>query len=184
LGLNVDARLIGIISKAHGVKGEVLVELITDYPKTIKKGDIFFFDEKCTEKVEVENIRLLESRKNRLYSIIKFKGKDNREYALKLKGSSIFRGEGRIPELRQNQYWSDDIIGCRVYTRDNVFIGEVVNVEKYSANDNLVVKINNKKLDIEHNKDNIFYIPAIKDYIDTIDLKTKKIILNKIPEYI
>jgi len=53
--IDVDARLIGIISKPHGVKGEVIMALLTDYPSTIKRGTILFFDEKCTQKAEVEN---------------------------------------------------------------------------------------------------------------------------------
>jgi len=180
----VDARLIGIISKAHGVKGEVVVELLTDYPKTIKKGDIFFFDEKCTRAVEVESVRLVKSKKNRLYSLIKFKSINNRNHAGKLKGTGIFRGEGSSPELDENQYWTDDIIGCKVYTESNIFIGTVIDVEKSGANDILIVEINNKKLNISDAKNNIFYIPVIKDYVDTINLKARKIILKRIPEYI
>jgi ribosomal 30S subunit maturation factor RimM len=59
-----------------------------------------------------------------------------------------------------------------------------VNVEKFAANDNLAVKIENKDLDIRDSDSNIFYIPVIEIYIESINLKDKKIILKKIPEYI
>ncbi len=180
----MDARLIGIISKAHGVNGEVVVELLTDYPKTIKKGDIFFFDEKCSRAVEVESARLVKSKKNKLYSLIKFKTINNRDHAGELKGTGIYRDEESSPELDENQYWTDDIIGCKVYTESNTFIGAVIDVKKSSANDNLIVEINNKKLNIPGANDNIFYIPVIEDYVGTINIKARKIIIKRIPEYI
>jgi len=42
--VSVDARLIGVIGKPHGIKGEITVVLLTDYPKTIKSEDTLFFD--------------------------------------------------------------------------------------------------------------------------------------------
>jgi len=57
-------------------------------------------------------------------------------------------------------------------------------VERSTANDNLNVRIENRDLNIECMAGNIFYIPIIENYIDRIDLKNKKIILKKIPEYI
>jgi 16S rRNA processing protein RimM len=180
----VDARLIGIISKAHGVRGEVVVQLLTDYPNTIKKGDKIYLDEKCTRMVEIERIRLEEQKRNKLYSLIKFKGIDDREHAIKLNGESVFRREKDTPELSENQYWTDDIIGSKVYTKENVFIGVVIDVEKLISNDNLAVRIDNRELNVIRADNDIFYIPIIKDYIKNINIKDKKIILKRIPEYI
>ena len=179
--INVDARLIGIIGKPHGIKGETVVMLLTDYPKSIKKGDILFFDEKCTRKAEVENIRWRKDKPEA--SIIKFKDIDSRNAAYDLKGTSVFRlaKDGPVPE--DNQYWVDDILECMVYTKDGVLIGKVINVEKFTSNDNLAVRIDNTISNINIDGD-ILYVPVIENYIDSIDLKNKKIILKKVPEYI
>ena len=179
--INVDARLIGIIGKPHGIKGETVVMLLTDYPKSIKRGDILFFDEKCTRKAEVENIRWRKDKPEA--SIIKFKGIDSRNDAYDLKGINVFRliKDGPVPE--DNQYWVDDILECMVYTKDGVLIGKVINVEKFTSNDNLAVRIDNKISNINIDGD-ILYVPVIENYIDSIDLKNKKIILKKVPEYI
>lgn len=180
----MDAKLIGIISKATGIKGEVTVRLLTDYPRTIKKGDILFFDEKCIRKAEVENIRFARSRKSELFAVIKFRGTDSRDHAEKLRNTKIFRREENSPSPGENQYWTDDIIGCKVYSKENIFIGLVVDVEKFAANDNLVVRIENKDLNIEVSGSNLLYIPVIKDYIYSITPREKKVILKRIPEYI
>ncbi|HEY4695325.1 MAG TPA: ribosome maturation factor RimM [Candidatus Hydromicrobium sp.] len=181
--VNVDARLIGIIGKPHGIKGETVIMLLTDYPKTVKKGDVLFFDEKCIQKAEVENIRWKKTEKPQTL-IIKFKGVDSRSDAEDLKGISVYRSIKDGPVLEENQYWIDDIIGCAVYTKGDIFVGKVINVERSTANDNLNVRIENRDLNIECMAGNIFYIPIIENYIDRIDLKNKKIILKKIPEYI
>lgn len=180
--VNVDARLVGIIGKPHGIKGEIDIMLLTDYPKTIKKGDILFFDEKCSQKAEVESIRWKKLKNSRI-SVIKFKGIDSRNNAENLKGKSIFRSIKDSPMLKKNQYWIDDIAGCVVYTKDDIIIGTVIDVEKFAANDNLVIKVENKNLNIECTDNDTFYIPVIEDYIESVDLKNKKIILKKIPEY-
>ena len=179
--INVDARLIGIIGKPHGIKGETVVMLLTDYPKSIKRGDILFFDEGCTRKAEVEDIRWRKDKPEA--SVIKFKGIDSRNAAYDLKGTSVFRlvKDGPVPE--DNQYWVDDILECMVYTKDGVLIGKVINVEKFTSNDNLVVRVSGKISNINIDGD-ILYVPVIENYIDSIDLKNKKIILKKVPEYI
>lgn len=179
----VDARLIGVIGKPHGIKGEITVVLLTDYPKTIKSGDTLFFDEKCKKKIDVESIRWKKIKRSYI-PVIKFKGIDSRNDAENLKGARLFRSVKDSPKLKEDEYWVDDIINCMVYTKNNIFVGKVVNVEKFAANDNLAVKIENKDLDIRNSDSNIFYIPVIEIYIESINLKDKKIILKKIPEYI
>jgi 16S rRNA processing protein RimM len=181
--VSVDARLIGVIGKPHGIKGEITVVLLTDYPKTIKSGDTLFFDEKCKKKIDVESIRWKKIKRSYI-PVIKFKGIDSRNDAENLKGARLFRSVKDSPKLKENEYWVDDIINCMVYTKNNIFVGKVVNVEKFAANDNLAVKIENKDLDIRDSNSNIFYIPVIEIYIESINLKDKKIILKKIPEYI
>ena len=64
--INVDARLIGIIGKPHGIRGETNVMLLTDYPKTVKKGSVLFFDKKCQKKAEVESIRKKNIKKHQI----------------------------------------------------------------------------------------------------------------------
>ncbi|GAG79263.1 unnamed protein product [marine sediment metagenome] len=74
--VSVDARLIGIIGKPHGIKGEITVMLLIDYPKTVKRGDTLFFDEKCKKKIEVESIRWKKIKRSYM-PIIKFKSIDS-----------------------------------------------------------------------------------------------------------
>ena len=157
--------------------------LLTDYPKTIKKGDVLFFDERCRRKAEVESIRE-KNGKRPFISIVKFKGIDSRNQAENIKGVNIFRNTKDSPKLKKDEYWIDDIMDCKVCSRDGIFIGRVINVEKLPANDNLSVRIENKELKIKGTDGDILYVPIIERYIESINIKEKKVILKEIPEYI
>jgi 16S rRNA processing protein RimM len=181
--INVDARLIGIIGKPHGIRGETTVMLLTDYPKTIKKGSVLFFDKRCRKKAEVESIREKNIKKH-LTLIIKFRGVDSRDQAGDLKGVSIYRNIKDGPRLKRDQYWVDDLLNCRVYSKKEGFIGRVIDVERLYSNDNLEVKIENRKLKVKGINSSILYVPAIKRYIDSVNIKERKVILKEIPEYV
>ncbi|MDD3819383.1 MAG: ribosome maturation factor RimM [Actinomycetota bacterium] len=186
LEINVDARLVGIISRPHGVKGEVMMTLLTDYPNTIIKGTSLFFDKKCTIEAEVEGVKRSKAitGESTGFLIIKFKGINDRRSAESLRDTGVFRSMQNSPSLKKNQFWTDDIIGCSVYTGNLIFVGIVKDVEKNKANDNIVVEVEGgEDVDTSSIKDNILYIPVIKDYIRDIDIKNRKIILKKIPEY-
>jgi len=75
-------------------------------------------------------------------------------------------------------------VDCRVYSKSEVFIGRVIDVEKFSSNDNLEVKIENIEFKIKGIDSGILYVPVIERYIDSINIKEKKVILKKIPEYV
>ncbi|MES0341287.1 MAG: ribosome maturation factor RimM [Candidatus Humimicrobiaceae bacterium] len=180
---NVDARLIGVIGKPHGIKGEINVMLATDYPNTILKGSILFMDHDLSIPIEVDNIRQ-KKLKGKDVSILKFAGIDDRNEAQRLKGKKIYRSGSEIPALEDGQFWIDDLIGCRVLLKDGSTIGKVQDVDILPSNQNLAVLIENTAASVSGMVGNILYVPLIEDYIENIDISGKKITLKKIPEYI
>ena len=178
-----DLRIVGIISKPHGIHGEVILNLITDYPYSIAKGTILYTDDENEKYFEVESIRNIDLNiKNS--AIIKFKNIENRDDARKIKGLNLFRDESFAPILQEEEFWIDDLIGCSVYTKENGYIGKVKDVAQNLANDNILIKRDANSIAINGIKDSEFFIPLIDEYIDSIDIKEKKIILKKNPEYI
>lgn len=178
----IDVRLVGIISKPHGVRGEVEVKLFTDYPKSFKKGDILFFDEDGSSKVALEDVKVKKVKKvDRI--VFKFEGINSREEAESLRSAFLFRDIKDAPKLGIDEFWVDEIIGMGVYSKDNFHIGEVVDVLKNTPNDNLVVR-KDKSIDIKGIKGEFFLLPNIDTYIDKIDPAHRRIILKRIPEYV
>jgi 16S rRNA processing protein RimM len=170
----VSTRAIGVIGKPHGNKGEMYVLMFTDYPKTIKKGSWLYLDENCIKKVKIENIREIIF-KGKTRTIFKFLGFNNRQDAEGLRGLLLYRSLKAQPKLKKDSYWVDELMDCFVYLREGKEIGRVIEVEKFAYNDNLVIRDTAKK---------IIIVPMFEEYIEDINIKKKKIILKKVPEYI
>jgi len=180
------ARLIGVIGKPRGIKGELYVRLFTDYPNTFKCGDLIYLDEDCIKEIVIENVIELN---NKCRTVFKFFNYSCRNEAEKLRDCFLFRREKDKPEIGEDNYWVDDIIDCLVYSPDKNIIGKVKNVENFPSNDSLLVELENtdtniKSTDKSKKNPSTIIIPMIEDFILDIDIKNKKITLKKIPEYI
>jgi len=180
------ARLIGVIGKPRGIKGQLYVRLFTDYPNTFRSGDLIYLDEECIKEIVIENVIELNNKRR---TVFKFFNCNSRNEAEKLRNCLLFRREKDKPEIGEDNYWVDDIIDCLVYSPDKNIIGKVKNVENFPSNDSLVVELENTSINIktaDKSKKNpgIIIIPMIEDFILDMDIKNKKITLKKIPEYI
>lgn len=171
----VDARSVGIVGKPHGIKGEVNVMLLTDYPDSITTGSVLYTDAECSLPVTIEGIYFKRS-KGRHTAVIKFEGISSRDQALGIRGSQVFRKSSDSPELEEGTYWIDDLEGCTVYAEDGSRKGVVEKVEVLPANENLAVKTGDG--------DTIIYIPLVDEYISSIEIDKKKIVIKKMPEYL
>lgn len=180
------SRLIGVIGKPRGIKGELYVRLFTDYPNTFRCGDLIYLDEDCIKEIVIENVIELN---NKSRTVFKFFNYSCRNEAEKLRDCLLFRREKDKPEIGEDNYWVDDIIDCLVYSPDKNIIGKVKNVENFPSNDSLIVELENtdtniKSTDKSKKNPSTIIIPMIEDFILDIDIKNKKITLKKIPEYI
>lgn len=171
----VDARLVGIVGKPHGIKGEVNVMLLTDYPGSILEGSVLYLDQECTRDLVVNNIYIKKS-KGRDTAVIMFGGVFTRNEAETLRGKELYRKGEDSPDLEEGEYWVDDLEGCSAYMEDGSLVGIVEKVEILPANENLVIK--------PEDGGNPFFIPLVDDYISSIDIPGKRIVLKKLPEYL
>jgi len=180
---HVDARLIGIVGKAHGIKGEVNVMLLTDYPDSILKGSAVYLDKYCSKKMIIENI-ILRMKKGRMSAIIKFEEISDRKLSEGMRGQELYRSPQNCPVLDSGEFWIDELEGCIVCLDHGEIFGTVEEVEEIPSNQNLIIRLENKDLEINGIISGRLYVPLINDYIKSIDIGKKKIILKKIPEYI
>lgn len=157
---------IGQIVNTQGLKGEIKI-----YPFT---SDITRFDDlkkiyidinNNKEKVNIEKIRY---QKNMV--IAKLEGLNDINDVEKFKGKYIFIDEEDRLELPENTYYISDLFGCEVLC-DNVLIGKIADIFSTKSNDVYVIKSTDGKE---------ILIPAIKDVISNVDVKSKKVIINNI----
>jgi 16S rRNA processing protein RimM len=118
---------VGRIVKAHGLRGEVIVKLVTDRVERVAPGSRLTTDEGVLEVVE--------SHPHQHRFRVAFAGVHGREAAEALTGT-ILRAE---PIVDEDEIYVHQIIGTRVVERDGTSRGIVESVQANPAHDLLVL---------------------------------------------
>ncbi|RXT15090.1 ribosome maturation factor RimM [Ammoniphilus sp. CFH 90114] len=156
---------VGKIANTHGIKGELKIHSVTDFPEErYKKGSqLLLFHPNLSEPltVTVEAARL---QKNTY--IIKLKEYGNINDVEKYKGGSLKVAEDQRLDLEEDEFYYDDIMGCEVWTDEGNQLGLVKEIITTGANDVWVVKTKEGKEVL---------LPYIEDCILNVDIANKKI---------
>jgi 16S rRNA processing protein RimM len=155
--------VIGIIGKAHGIKGEVQIIPITDEPEQFQSLKTIYVNSNGRRTTwGIEQVRFAADK-----ILIKFDQLNDRTIAQNYHGSQIERKRSDLQPLSDNEYYIFQLIGLKVETDEGCPLGELIDVWKLPANDVYVVQDGQKEL----------LIPAIKDVIKEIDLKHQKMVI-------
>lgn len=149
---------VGAVTSTHGLAGEVKVFPTTDDPKRFKKLKQVLLDTgKDMLPLEVEHVKFF---KNMV--ILKFKGYDRIEDIMGFKGKNLYVTRENAVRLKKDEYFIADLIGMKVYTEDEAYLGELTEVITTGANDVYTVHMENGK-DV--------MIPAIGQCILNVDVE-------------
>jgi 16S rRNA processing protein RimM len=170
---------IGKITKSIGVRGNVKVIPITDFPeKFTERKKIFLFDENGNKffKNKVTNsfeFFIEEADVHNENVSLKFKHVNDKDSSDELKDLLILIRENERVELPEGQYYFYDLIGFEFFDKEKL-IGTVSDFENYGSDDLFVIESNDK----------IIYIPFRAEFIKTIDINKKIIIADLIEGFI
>ena len=149
---------VGAVTSTHGLAGEVKVFPTTDDPKRFKKLKQVLLDTgKDMLPLGVEHVKFF---KNMV--ILKFKGYDRIEDIMGFKGTNLYVTRENAVRLKKDEYVIADLIGMKVYTEDEAYLGELTEVITTGANDVYTVRMENGK-DV--------LIPAIGQCILNVDVE-------------
>lgn len=151
----------GKITSTHGIKGEMKIYPYTDDVDNILKQKKVYINSK---EYTVSSMKF---HKNMF--ITKLKEIDTIEQAEKFRNFIIQRELDENEVLEEDTYYIKDLVKCTVFLEDGTEFGKLIDVFQTGANDVYVIKttVNNEVL-----------IPAIKDVVKDIDIKTKKIVIE------
>ncbi len=128
--------LVGRVARAHGNKGQVVVNPETDFPeKRFQEGR-----EVLTRRAgEIRRLAISDVRFQRGRPIIAFTGVETMDDAEALAGAELKVPSSELDELPQGTYYHHELIGCEVRRADGATIGRVKAVEGPTAGSLLVV---------------------------------------------
>jgi 16S rRNA processing protein RimM len=128
--------LVGRIARAHGIRGQVIVNPDTDFPEhRFKPGSRFFL--KRADRVEPVEISTVRFHRDR--PVIGFAGVDDMNAASALAGAELRVPVADLVALPERVFYRHDLVGCRVETRSGETIGVVQDVEGDLGGSRLVV---------------------------------------------
>ena len=159
-----DMALVGRIARAHGNRGQVIVDPATDFPdERFKAGSVLHIRRgDATESVTVENVRFHRGR-----PIIGLAGVDTMDAAEALAGTELRVGVDELQPLPAGSYYHHDLVGCSVLTPRGETIGHVRAVEGDAAGSRLIVEGTNGDV----------LIPIVEGICAEIDVAGRKIVI-------
>lgn len=129
-----DYLTVGFLRRPHGVHGEIVMDLHTDFPERLKRGKKLLVGAAHTE-LTVESVR--EHQKGVL---IKFNGVDTPEGAGQLRNQWVYVKASEVPPLPEGQIYKHQLIGFQILDEDEKLLGELVEIIETGANDVYVVR--------------------------------------------
>jgi 16S rRNA processing protein RimM len=129
--------LVGRIARAHGIRGQVIVNPETDFPdERFQPGAELFIE----RGGRVEALTLTSARFHRERPVIGIAGVETMNDAEALAGQELRVPIERLAALPPGTFYRHDLIGCRVETRDGTAVGTVRDVEGTLTGSRLVVE--------------------------------------------
>lgn len=119
---------VGRIVKPHGIKGEVIVELVTNRPERLDAGSVLSAD--------IGDLLVVRATPHQQRWIVAFEGVADRNRAEELR-DTVLRAEPLDGE--DETLWVHELIGAVVYDVNGLFYGRVAEVEANPASDLLVL---------------------------------------------
>jgi 16S rRNA processing protein RimM len=158
-----DLVVIARIVKTRGLRGEVVADMLTDFPERFEGLEDVFVKPRSGSDGRELKIEKFWFQKGRV--ILKFAGLDTIEEAEKLRDSDVCVPEEDAVELEEDEFFDWQLAGCAVETIDGTSIGEVSEVMRTGGTEILVVKGDGKE----------YLIPFAETICTDVDIENKLI---------
>ncbi|MCS7002546.1 MAG: ribosome maturation factor RimM, partial [Dehalococcoidia bacterium] len=123
--------MIGVITKAWGIRGDVAMALETDFPERLVPGRVVYID---GAPRSIRRVRLTNTA-----AILQFDGVTDRTTAETLVGKIVAVPESSLPPLPTDTYYIHQILGLTVKETSGATLGVIKDVWDLPANDVYVV---------------------------------------------
>lgn len=157
---------VGKLRHAHGVHGEMLMEVYTDFPDHLQPGSILYLGP------EVEQLKLIKCRPHREGLLMTFEGYTTPEEVGQFRNQILFVKADDRPPLANGEYYHHQLLNLNVITDTGVSIGVVTEILETGASEVLVIRPMTGP-DV--------LIPMVDVFIQNIDLARREISVHVIP---
>lgn len=161
---------VGQVLCPHGVRGEVRVRILTDYPERLERHAYFYLayptSPEEAQRYAVERVRIRGG-----VLLLKLGGCNDRNSAEMLRGMLVQIPTADAVPLEEGEYYYFQLIGVQVETDAGEPLGEVVEVLGTGANDVYVVQGPRGEV----------LLPAISSVVLALDLDARRMVVRLLP---
>ncbi|WP_353661293.1 ribosome maturation factor RimM [Hydrogenimonas sp. SS33] len=155
------------IGKSVGLRGDLRLNLLSDFPEQFRKGARFSSDRGDLTVASYNPER----------GTIRFEGVDNVDDAKRLTNAYLYTtkeaGEAAC-RLKEGEYFWYQIIGMDVVDAPDTRLGSVRDIERLAGTDYLVVDTDEAL--VREGAPASFLVPYIDRYVDRVDLEEGRVI--------
>lgn len=159
--------IVGKITKAHGVRGELRVHVISDLPDRLATLDEVWLSRDGNEigRFQVEKVRRLGKDAG-----LSLAGIADREAAEQFKGALLEAPRVSHEGMPEGEHFVFDLEGMEVRDENGDVLGTVADVEHYPANDVLIVDAGARR----------YQLPMVSDVVLSIDNEARRVTVHLI----
>ena len=158
--------VIGKLRRPHGLKGDILMEVLTDFPERIKAGEQVFVGEKFDE------LQFRSCFWHGKLMRISFEGFNNPESVGEYRNNYVYVRRENVTELPEGEYYHHQLIGLKVLSDEGVTLGIITSILETGAND---------VLKVEDEQSREVLIPVIEQVVQDVDFDSGTILVHLIP---
>ncbi len=158
---------VGQLRRPHGVRGEIRMEVLTDFPERLTPGMTVYVGPRRLP------LRIRRVRWQNEVMLISFEGYEDRDRVGLLRNMVVAVPADQAPPLPENEFYYHEVLGLRVVTDDGRELGEITEIMETGANDVLVVQPKGGGAEI--------LLPDIDDVVLEIDTERGVMTVHLLP---
>ena len=168
---DADWVIVGRIRRAHGIRGELVVEPITDAPDAIFASGrrVFVCDAAGEALTELPPLEIVRTRPFKDGLLVTFEGIADRNEAERWRERHLLVPGDELPPLGEDEVYIHDLLGLHVQRGSGETVGTVVEV--YELPQGLV-------LEIDRGTTATVLVPFHESMVERVDVAAKLIVMN------
>ncbi|HEV2843861.1 MAG TPA: ribosome maturation factor RimM [Thermoanaerobaculia bacterium] len=152
---------VGRVLRPHGIKGEVVVEVLSDVPGRFEKGSRV---QGVREGSPSLSLVVAASRPQKGGAVVRFEGFEDRDQAEELRGLDLEVPRSEVPEAPEGTYYHYELLGCLCFNEGEA-LGRVVEVTEDGGGVMLIVEGDGRRVPV----------PFVREFLRAVDVKAGRI---------
>ena len=159
---------VGRVLRPHGVRGEVVVEVLSDVPGRLDAGRTLLAARE--EGGPARALSVAERRHHKSGALLRFAGIEDRDRAEELRGIWLEVDRAQVPKAPPGTYYHYELLGCRCLDGEHD-LGEVVDLAEDGGGLLLIVSDGRR----------LVPLPFVESFLREIDVAAGRIVFD-LPE--